>query len=617
VDEREVQKRLLPPDVIGVPTRVDFAATLQIARRLHPQTERVFVVAGASPFDAAWAGEARRVFSAYEGELRFEYLTGLPMHDLLAHVASLPDRSIIFYLHIFQDGTGKAFVPAEALELLAARANAPIYGRVDTHVGRGLVGGHVFSFEAEGRSAARLGSRILAGERPESIAVPAANENADLFDWRQMQRWSIDERDLPPGSVVRFREPTFWGEYRWHVIGGIALCAVEALLILGLLVQRTMRRRADERFRQVVQAAPTGMFMIGRDGAIVMANPQAERIFGYDANELIGQPAEVLLSDGSRSGLRADRELFLAAPVALPLGLGPDLCGRRKDGTEVPVEIGLSPIRNGEGRFILASVVDLTERRRAEAESRASRRELELLAGQLIEAQEAERRRIARELHDDLNQELALLAVEIDLLGQCPPRSGPEVTKRMRELAGRVKELSATVHDLSHQLHPSKLEQLGLVAGVRGLCKELGQHHGLDLEFTHRDIRQAIPEATALCLYRITQEALQNVVKHGCTDRARVELTGAPGELRLQIRDEGVGFDPAAVPADGGLGLVSMRERLSLVGGQMVIDARPGSGTRIDARVPLPESTETARGASVSRPPEADLVTSGPMEPSP
>jgi signal transduction histidine kinase len=152
-------------------------------------------------------------------------------------------------------------------------------------------------------------------------------------------------------------------------------------------------------------------------------------------------------------------------------------------------------------------------------------------------------------------------------------------------LSEQVKQVSSAVHDLSHQLHPSKLEQLGLVAAVQGLCRELRQH-GLEVKFTHSDVAGVIPEATALCLYRIVQEALRNVVKHGGTDQAVVELSGAPDGIRLRVSDDGVGFDPAH--GNGGLGLVSMRERLHLVGGVIVIDSRPHGGTRIDVRVPAP-----------------------------
>jgi signal transduction histidine kinase len=474
VDQREVTARPLPPDVVGVPSTWDLAATLDVALRLHPNTRHVFVIAGGSPFDVQWAARARDAFRGYEDKLAFTYLTGLPLNDLVKETAQLPDKSVIYYLHVFQDDTGKALIPAHVLELLAATANAPIYGHVDTYIGRGIVGGRVFSFETEGKHAANIGLRILAGEKPETISVPETSENTYMFDRRQLRRWGIGEASLPPGSVVRHQEPDFWGLYKWHVAGGLSLCVLQALLIAGLLVQRASRRRAEE-------------------------------------------------------GLRA------------------------------------------------------------------SQRELRVLHGKLLRAQERERRRIARDLHDDLNQSLALLSVELDLLGQKPPESAGQLGTRLQELSSRVKQLSSAVHALSHQLHPLKLEQMGLVAAVRALSKELSHSHGLPIEFTHYRLPEALPDDTALCLYRIVQEALRNVLKHSGARHAEVELSGSAGMIRLRVVDDGAGFDPRSVNGKGGLGLVSMRERLVLVGGAIAIEARPSGGTQIDVRVPL-GATDQAEG---------------------
>ncbi|MEO2089697.1 MAG: ABC transporter substrate binding protein [Gemmataceae bacterium] len=269
VDEGEVKGRRLPTDVTGVPIRMGLTGTLDLAMRLHPRARRVYVIAGCSPFDSAWEARARQLFRPFEARLEFVYLTGLPLADLLDRVADLPEQSVIYYLHVFKDGTGQSFVPAEVLERLAERANAPIYSHVDTFVDRGAIGGHAYTHEAEGRTAARLGLRVLAGEAADTIPVPEENENTYLFDWRQMRRWGISEYVLPPGSVVRHKEPTVWDSYKWHILGGLTLCLVEGLLIAGLLVQLVKRRRADERLRLVIETAPTGILMVGQDGRIV------------------------------------------------------------------------------------------------------------------------------------------------------------------------------------------------------------------------------------------------------------------------------------------------------------------------------------------------------------
>src|SRR5262249_42149951 len=135
VDQREVMARKLAPDVIGIPVQMDLSATLDLALQLHPNTEHVFIIAGKTNFDAYWEAEARQTFRAYENKLEFVYLTKLGLEDLLKQVSHLPGQSIIYYLHVFQDGTGRALVPAEVLARLAAKANAPVYGHVDSYVG--------------------------------------------------------------------------------------------------------------------------------------------------------------------------------------------------------------------------------------------------------------------------------------------------------------------------------------------------------------------------------------------------------------------------------------------------------------------------------------------------
>ena len=235
-----------------------------------------------------------------------------------------------------------------------------------------------------------------------------------------------------------------------------------------------------------------------------------------------------------------------------------------------------------QGRPILlrGAALDITARKQAEDAARS-------LSGRLIHAQEAERIRLARELHDDLSQSLALLAIELDMFGRGQPAANGEVSERMRDLSGQVKILSSSVHRISHELHPAKLEQLGLVAAVRGFCREIGEARNLAIELETRDVPRDLPSDIALCLYRIVQEGLQNVIKHSGCGAAKVELTPNDNELCLIVSDQGCGFDSIAVTNHGSLGLVSMRERARLVRGQISIESRKGAGTRILVRVPL------------------------------
>jgi len=241
----------------------------------------------------------------------------------------------------------------------------------------------------------------------------------------------------------------------------------------------------------------------------------------------------------------------------------------------------------------VGTVHDITKRKQAEVKVQEVQKQVRALSRHLIQAQEEERRRIALDLHDRLGQELALFSIEIEQLKQKAPKSQAQLVEGLQELATRMRTVSSQVHDLSHQLHPSQLIHLGLVAASRSLCKEVSQASGIQIDFSHSNIPKSIPQDTSVCLYRVLQESLTNMVKHSGTRAAQVKLAGASGEIRVSVSDSGAGFDPKDPEGGGngyGLGLIGMRERLDLVGGELFIESQPSAGTRITAQVPLNSS---------------------------
>jgi PAS domain S-box-containing protein len=239
----------------------------------------------------------------------------------------------------------------------------------------------------------------------------------------------------------------------------------------------------------------------------------------------------------------------------------------------------------GKPVLVRGASIDITARKEAEEAAHD-------LSGRLINAQEEQQMRLARDLHDDLSQSLALLSNELELFGQDPPAEPRQISDRMRELSAQVKRLSSEVHRLSHELHPAKLEQLGLVAGLRGFCKEFAMAHELAIEFVDTSVPREVSKDTALCLYRIAQEALQNVVKHSGATEARVQLGMEGSELGLTIADDGVGFDAGTICANGSLGLVSMSERARFIHGRLSVESYPGKGTRVKICAPIAHAYE-------------------------
>jgi signal transduction histidine kinase len=206
------------------------------------------------------------------------------------------------------------------------------------------------------------------------------------------------------------------------------------------------------------------------------------------------------------------------------------------------------------------------------------------MSGQLIEAQEQERSRIARELHDDICQRLALLSMEIDVASAVPEAN---TTKSLQQIGKLCSEIALDLQGLSHQLHSSILDYLGVATAVKEFCDELSKQYDLQIEFSARDVPEKLPKDISLCLFRVAQEALHNAVKHSGTSQFTVELMGTKDVIQLMVTDTGAGFDPEDVRKDGGLGLVSMQERVHLVHGSFSVDTLPGAGTKIRVTVPL------------------------------
>jgi PAS domain S-box-containing protein len=236
--------------------------------------------------------------------------------------------------------------------------------------------------------------------------------------------------------------------------------------------------------------------------------------------------------------------------------------------------------RESKPNTIRGFMIDITGRKQTEEALRD-------LSGRLIKAEEEELSRIARELHDDLNQRMALLAIELEQLGQKIPQRQRDLRKGVHDLWTKVCEISMEVHRLSHQLHPSKLDHLGLATALKSFCGELSASQELKIEFLYQGFPATIPKDVTLCVFRIAQESLRNIIKHSGAREALVVLEKTDGEISLSVSDRGCGFDTGSQEMKKGLGFISMRERLRLVGGEIAIHSQPSWGTQIDVSVPL------------------------------
>ncbi len=258
-----------------------------------------------------------------------------------------------------------------------------------------------------------------------------------------------------------------------------------------------------------------------------------------------------------------------------------DLEAIRPDGTRFWVTTRGEAVVGGGGHpiYLRGTTQNVTERKRSEEA-------LVAMSGRLITAQEEERTRIAQELHDDLSQRMAVVQIGLEAFKQGTPELAVQAQQQLDNLAEVIADVSSDLHSLSHQLHPAMLESLGLVTSLKRVCTEFCAQHKLQVHFVHKDIPGEIPNDVTLCLFRIVQEGLRNVVKHSGGAGAEIELFGQADEIHLCISDSGRGFNVEAANEAAGLGLVSMRERVRLVGGHLSIESESNRGARIRVRIP-------------------------------
>jgi len=345
--------------------------------------------------------------------------------------------------------------------------------------------------------------------------------------------------------------------------------------------QTALLQAREELLKIFVKNVPAGVAMLDRDMRYVQVSERWCADYGLDSSDVIGR---------SHHGLFPDipprwKEMHRRALQGETLRVEED-CWDRTGGTVwVYWEVRPWMTLDGTPGGILIFAEDITRRKQMEEA-------LSCMTRKLIESQEQERARIGRELHDDINQRIAMLALELEQLQQNPC----EVESRVQELRKSTAELSNDVQALSHDLHSSKLEYLGVVAGIRSWCKEFGERQKVEIDF-RSDVSSPVPLQIGLSLFRVLQEALTNVIKHSGVRRVEVQLHEKSAQIQLVISDSGSGFNVESALQGRGLGLTSMRERVRLVNGTIAIESKPMDGTTVDVRVPL-ESTNVSQRAA-------------------
>ncbi len=418
------------------------------------------------------------------------------------------------------------------------------------------------------------------------------------------ERWKEVHRRGLQGETLRADEDRWDGQdgpnwARWEVrpwktpedtVGGILILAED---ITRRKQMEEALRESEDKLRLLLDSTAEAIYGIDLEHRCTFCNPACLRTLGYEhIDQVLGKNTHDLIhhtrSDGTLfpveecrvhgvtrtgEGVHAEDEVFW-----------------RANGTSFPAEYWSYPQRRGQQ--VVGAVVaflDITERKLADAA-------LANVSRKLIEAQEQERARIGRELHDDIGQRLALLALQLQQLHE-DTLILPEVRSRMGEFQKQISEIATDIQSLSHELQSAKLQYLGIAGAMRSFCQEFGRQQKMEIDFKTHDLPSPLSPDISLCLFRVLQEALHNSAKHSGVRQFEVRLWGTSDEIHLTVKDSGAGFDREATKESRGLGLISMEERLKLVKGTLSINSQPKRGTTIHARVPLNSGSDSMRAA--------------------
>jgi len=460
LDERFIPRSELRDGDAAVANHQNVPGLVGNILRVLPDTQTIEVVLGDTPLERYWADDSRREFAQFANRVKLEWLNDLTLDQMRARVAALPPHSAVLYAFVMIDAAGVPYERGVALQRLLEVSAAPVFSIAESEVGHGVVGGPYESQHREGELVAAAALRALSGQNTSKPMIQVVEDEAPVYDWRELKHWHIDPARLPAGSEIRFQPPSLWDEHRTLIATAISIFLLQAALLIGLAWQRIRRRRAE-----------------------------------------------------------------------------------------------------GEAMT---------------------------LSGRLITAHEDERRWLARELHDDITQRLAGLAIDAAKLSA--GGLSPSDIETRRSIRGGLVQLSEDVHNLSYRLHPSVLDDLGLVEALKAECERVARVESLQVDVKTDRLPQSVPKEVALGIYRVAQEALRNIARHAKASMVELSLALSGGGLLLTVTDNGGGFDTGAPARRPSVGHASMRERIRSLGGKLDIQSTPGMGTTVVAWVPIPKA---------------------------
>ncbi len=608
LSEDAVRARKLPPGVVGVVSRYDLVATADLALRLQPDAQHMVIVTGTSARDKVWEARARSALRSFAERLDIRYLAGLPMHELLREVSHLPAHTVVLYVVLFQDGAGQAFIPRDVAQKLAETANAPVYGIFETYLGTGIVGGNMDTYESVGAKVAQLGLRVLAGESPTIMSPP--EPSADIVDWRQLQRWGLSQSNLPPSSIVRFKEQSLWKAYRWQIAVVFSLLIAQFFLIAALIMQAQRRRRAEqaaregeERMTLATTSANLGLWHWDVATNRLWVSDICRQIMGLNPQSIVGPDTFLCLAHNEVSTTdrlslerpQPDRRLDKAeSRLVLP------------DGTERWVRAAQRTDFDVLGRpmRMTGAIVDITQERIAERESAHWRQEL------MHTTRVATLGELSGAMAHELNQPLTAILSNADAAHILLTRKDcnlPEVREILEDIVIQTRRAGDVIRHLRALFTKSDTQIRSL--NINELVADVLKLMHSDL--VARKITVVSRFASELPVVKgdrvQLQQVLLNLITNACDamaendpgERGLTVITVPDGHLvtRVSVSDRGCGINPDIVDrlfkpfvttkSQGlGLGLSICRSIIEAHGGRLWATKNPERGTTFCVALP-------------------------------
>jgi signal transduction histidine kinase/ABC-type uncharacterized transport system substrate-binding protein len=594
-DEREETAFSLWPHITGIWVKVDIAQTLEIALALHPETQRVVVVSGHGDNNRFLREQARSELKKYESKVEMAYPTNLTIEELKDTLAALPKNTIVLFIEFSMDRAGNTFSGPEALSKIAPKSSAPIYGISNTYIGAGVVGGRVIDFDDLGKRTGEIALRVLAGERPQDIS-PQRATTPPVFDWRELRRWGISETRLPPGSIVQFRAPSVWDEYKWYLLGIVLLILLQSALISGLLINRSRRKHAEGQNRKLIHR-------LGERVKELTALHLSARILHDEARsvaDLLQTIVSLLPPAWQYPEVTAARIRFgdrqFETPNFSPTQwsqVAPFTVGDLDCAIEV-VYLEARP-EDTNGPFLLEEqnlIESLAEMLSSALNRRLTQEQLRALSERLRKVKEEEGIRIARELHDELGGTLTSLKWSLMTIGQVysgetKTVSDGDARTKIEEMVGLINTTINTVKRISSELRPVMLDELGLIPTIRWHAHQFQDQTGITCDFNPQLEHVDLSREQSTTIFRIFQEAMTNVLRHAQANKVNILIEEEEGELVFGVSDIGRGITESEKQGTRSLGLLGMRERAHSIGARIEIKGIAGKGTAVIVRLPL------------------------------